>query len=36
MATGRKGKRVATPEGLRVFGKAPNGEGSVYRQANGQ
>jgi len=36
MATRRKGKRVATPEGLRVFGKAGNGEGSVYRQADGR
>jgi integrase len=32
----RTGKRVATPEGLRVFGKAANGDGSVYRQADGR
>jgi len=36
MAPRRKGKRVATSEGLRVFGKAGNGEGSVYRQADGR
>jgi integrase len=32
----RKGKRVATPDGLRVFGKSANGEGSVYRRADGR
>jgi integrase len=32
----RKGKRIETPEGVRVFGKAGNGEGSVYRQADGR
>jgi integrase len=36
MAARRKGKRVATPEGVRVFGKAGNGDGSVYRQADGR
>ena len=36
MATRRKGKRVETPEGVRVFGKAANSEGSVYRQADGR
>jgi integrase len=36
MATRRKGKRVTTPDGVRVFGKAPNREGSVYRQADGR
>jgi integrase len=32
----RKGKRIATPEGVRVFGKAANKEGSVYRQSDGR
>ena len=36
MATRRKGKRIVTPEGVRVFGKAANKEGSVYRQADGR
>lgn len=36
MASRRKGKRVATPEGVRVLGKNANREGSVYRQANGR
>ena len=36
MAARRKGKRVATPDGLRVFGKSANREGSVYRQADGR
>jgi integrase len=36
MATRRKGKRIETPEGVRVFGKAANREGSVYRQADGR
>jgi integrase len=36
MASRRKGKRVETPEGVRVFGKAANREGSVYRQADGR
>ena len=32
----KAGKRTATPEGVRVFGKAANGDGSVYRQADGR
>jgi integrase len=36
MAPRRSGKRVVTPEGVRVFGKNPNREGSVYRQADGR
>src|ERR1043166_7165392 len=36
MASRRKGKRVVTPEGVRVLGKNANREGSVYRQANGR
>jgi integrase len=36
MPARRKGKRVATPGGVRVFGKAGNGDGSVYRQADGR
>jgi integrase len=32
----RPGKRIATPDGPRVFGKNANGEGSVYRQAGGR
>lgn len=36
MAKRRPGKRVETPEGLRVLGKNANGEGSVYRQADGR
>lgn len=36
MAPRRKGKRVATPDGVRVVGKAGNREGSVYRQADGR
>jgi hypothetical protein len=31
-----KGKRIVTREGVRVFGKAANKEGSVYRQADGR
>ena len=31
-----RGKRVATPDGVRVFGKAANKEGSVYRQSDGR
>jgi integrase len=34
MAARRKGKRVTTPEGVRVFGKVANRDGSVYRQAD--
>jgi hypothetical protein len=29
MAARRRGKRVETPDGVRVFGKAANKEGSV-------
>jgi integrase len=36
MAPRRTGKRTATPDGVRVFGKAANGEGSVYRMADGR
>lgn len=36
MATRRQGKRVATPEGVRVLNKNANRDGSVYRQANGR
>jgi integrase len=36
VAPRRKGKRVETPDGVRVFGKAANKEGSVYRQADGR
>jgi integrase len=36
MAPRRKGKRVETPHGVRVFGKAGNRDGSVYRQADGR
>jgi len=36
MANRRKGKRIATPDGVRVFGKNANREGSVYRRANGR
>jgi integrase len=36
MASRRKGKRVTTPEGVRVLGKNANREGSVYRQADGR
>ena len=36
MAPRRKGKRVDTPDGVRVLGKAGNREGSVYRQADGR
>ena len=36
MATRRKGKRTTTPDGVRVFGKAGNRDGSVYRQADGR
>jgi integrase len=36
MATRRRGKRVETPDGVRVFGKAANKGGSVYRQADGR
>jgi integrase len=36
MAARRKGKRVVTPDGVRVLGKAGNGDGSVYRQADGR
>jgi integrase len=36
MANRRKGKRIATPDGVRVFGKNANREGSVYRLADGR
>jgi hypothetical protein len=36
MAPRRKGKRVEMPDGVRVFGKAGNREGSVHRQADGR
>lgn len=36
MSGRRKGKRVETPDGVRVLGKNANREGSVYRQANGR
>jgi hypothetical protein len=36
MASRRKGKRVTTPDGVRVFGKVANRDGSVYRQADGR
>jgi integrase len=36
MANRRKGKRIATPDGMRVFGKNANREGSVYRLADGR
>lgn len=36
MAGRRKGKRVETPDGVRVLGKNANREGSVYRQADGR
>jgi integrase len=36
MASRHKGKRIDTPEGVRVFGKVANHEGSVYRQADGR
>jgi integrase len=36
MTPKRKGKRVDTPDGVRVLGKAGNREGSVYRQADGR
>jgi integrase len=36
MASRRKGKRIETPDGTRVFGKNPNGVGSVYRRADGR
>jgi integrase len=36
MVSRRKGKRVETPEGVRVLGKNANREGSVYRQADGR
>jgi integrase len=36
MAPRRKGKRIETPDGVRVFGKTANREGSVYRQADGR
>jgi hypothetical protein len=31
-----KGKRIDTPGGMRVIAKAANGDGSVYRQADGR
>jgi integrase len=36
MANRRKGKRIATSDGVRVFGKNANREGSVYRLADGR
>ena len=36
MTARRKGKRVVTPEGVRVLGKNANRDGSVYQQANGR
>jgi excisionase family DNA binding protein len=36
MANRRTGKRIETPDGTRVFGKNSNGEGSVYRRADGR
>ena len=36
MAARRKGKRVETPEGVRVLGKNANRDGSVYCQADGR
>lgn len=36
MASRRKGKRIATPDGVRVYGKNANRDGSVYRQADGR
>lgn len=36
MANRRAGKRVVTPDGVRVRGKNANREGSVYRQADGR
>jgi integrase len=36
VAARRRGKRIVTPDGVRVFGKAANKEGSVYRQADGR
>jgi len=36
VASRRKGKRIVTPDGVRVLGKNANREGSVYRQANGR
>jgi integrase len=36
MASRRTGKRVTTTEGVRVFGKNANREGSVYRLADGR
>jgi integrase len=36
MANRRSGKRIETPDGTRVFGKNSNGEGSVYRRADGR
>jgi integrase len=36
MPSRRKGKRITTPDGVRVLGKNANREGSVYRQANGR
>lgn len=36
MANRRPGKRIETPDGTRVFGKNSNGEGSVYRRADGR
>jgi integrase len=36
MANQRKGKRIATPDGVRVFSKNANGEGSVYRRTDGR
>jgi hypothetical protein len=36
MTSRRKGKRVVTPEGVRVLGKNANRDGSIYRQADGR
>lgn len=36
MASRRKGKRITTTVGIRVFGKNANRDGSVYRQADGR
>jgi integrase len=36
MASRRKGKRIETSGGTRVFGKNANGEGSVYKRADGR
>jgi integrase len=36
VAPRRKGKRIDTPEGVRIFGKNANRDGSVYRRADGR